>query len=89
MTTAELRSSTRDMAKLLENGWVEARPGDDARSHQLVATAAGVAFLEQIHPLWADAQRRLLRRLGPVLVAAMSEAVNDLWAEMDTGEPGA
>jgi DNA-binding MarR family transcriptional regulator len=78
---------SRDMAKLLEKGWVETQPGDDARSHQLVATADGVAFLERIHPVWADAQRRLILRLGPVLVAAMSETVNDIWNEQS--EPAA
>lgn len=77
---------SRDMAKLLENGWAETQPGDDARSHLLVATPAGVAFLELIHPIWADAQKRLIKRLGPVLVAAMSETVNDIWAEMESGE---
>jgi DNA-binding MarR family transcriptional regulator len=80
---------SRDMNKLLEKGWVEARSGDDARSHQLAATHAGIAFLERIHPIWADAQRRLARRLGPVLVAAMSETVNDIWADMGSGEPAA
>jgi DNA-binding MarR family transcriptional regulator len=78
---------SRDMTKLLEKGWVETQPGEDARSHLLVATPEGIAFLEQIHPIWADAQKRLAKRLGAVLVAAMSETVNDIWAEQ--GEPAA
>lgn len=78
---------SRDMAKLLERGWVETQSGEDARSHLLVATPAGVAFLESIHPIWAESQKRLVKRLGPVLVAAMSETVNDIWAEQ--GEPAA
>ena len=76
---------SRDMAKLLERDWVQTQPGEDARSHLLAATPAGVAFLEQIHPIWMAAQKRLIKRLGPVLVAAMSETVNDIWAEQ--GEP--
>jgi DNA-binding MarR family transcriptional regulator len=80
---------SRDMAKLLKKGWVQVQPGEDARSHQVVATADGVAFLERIHPIWADAQKRLVRQLGPVLVAAMSETVNDIWAEQVSGEPAA
>ena len=78
---------SRDMAKLLEKGWVETQPGEDARSHLLTATPAGVAFLEQLHPIWAKTQKRLIDRLGPVLVAAMSETVNDIWSEQ--GEPAA
>jgi DNA-binding MarR family transcriptional regulator len=77
---------SRDMAKLLEKGWAETQPGDDARSHLLAATPAGIAFLERIHPVWADAQKRLVKRLGPVLVAAMNETVSDIWAENAPGE---
>lgn len=73
---------SRDMDRLVEKGWVETRPGDDARSHLLAVTPAGIEFLERIYPAWQAAQRQLSERLGTALVVAMSEMVNDLWAEM-------
>ncbi|MCU0704400.1 MAG: MarR family transcriptional regulator [Fimbriiglobus sp.] len=85
----EKSTLSRDMAKLLEKGWVETQPGDDARSHRLAATPAGVAFLEGIHPVWSEAQKQLVKRLGPVLVAAMTETVDEIWAEQSPGEQGA
>lgn len=74
---------SRDVAKLIERGWVETTAEGDARSHTLTATAAGVAFLEEIHPLWLAAQKQLTERLGPVFLASLTQTVDDIWAELD------
>ena len=74
---------SRDVEKLIEKGWVETATGDDARSHTLAATAVGVAFLEEIHPIWLKAQKRLAERLGPVFLASLTQTVDDIWAEME------
>lgn len=72
---------SRDVEKLIARGWVETAAGDDARSHTLTATAAGVAFLEEIHPHWLKTQKRLAAQLGPVFVASLSATVDQIWAD--------
>lgn len=73
---------SRDVDKLIENGWVETTTGEDARSHTLSATAAGVQFLESVYPVWLKAQKRLAERLGPVFLASLTQTVDDIWAEL-------
>lgn len=74
---------SRDVDKLLEKGWLETVANEDGRSHLLQITEAGIAFLEEIHPAWLAAQKRLAARLGPVFLASLVETVNALWANMD------
>lgn len=71
---------SRDVDKLRASGWVEATPTADGRSHTLAITAQGVAFLEQIHPLWQKAQQELTEQLGPDLLGAVRQAVDQIWA---------
>lgn len=78
---------SRDVDKLIEKGWVEKAAEDDARSHTLSATAAGVQFLESVHPVWMKAQKQLAERLGRVFLASLSQTVDDIWAEMKDPEP--
>lgn len=73
---------SRDVDKLIDKGWVETTAGEDARSHTLSATAAGVQFLESVHPVWAKAQKQLAERLGPVFLASLTQTVDDIWAEI-------
>jgi DNA-binding MarR family transcriptional regulator len=73
---------SRDVEKMLEKGWLETVPSEDGRSHTLRATEAGLAFLEEIHPAWAAAQKRLADRLGTELLSSLGGAVNAIWAEM-------
>ena len=50
---------TRTLVPLLEQGWIEARPGQDRRERLYHLTAAGRARLDEALPLWERAQDRV------------------------------
>lgn len=62
----ELDKSTlsRDVTRLVENGWVTTEPHDDGRSHWLVATEAGKELLTRVSAAWEEAQKRAAALLG-------------------------
>jgi DNA-binding MarR family transcriptional regulator len=77
----EKSTLSRDLLVLLGQGLVERETGKDARSQILKITLQGIAKLEAIMPLWQAAQRELTKQLGTTLVSALSDTVDDLWAE--------
>jgi DNA-binding MarR family transcriptional regulator len=84
----EMDKSTvsRDIKRLIKQGWLEQVPGSDGRSHYLRLTDAGEALLEKITPAWREAQNKVTALLGEQSVHAISRAVDGLRAELGVVE---
>jgi len=55
---------TRNLKPLERAGFVETVPGTDRRARPIAITPAGEAALAAARPLWAEAQREIVGRLG-------------------------
>jgi DNA-binding MarR family transcriptional regulator len=55
---------TRNLKPLERAGFIETVPGTDRRARPVAVTEAGAAALAAARPLWAEAQRALVTRLG-------------------------
>lgn len=62
---------TRNLAPLLDNGWVAQVRGDDARQRLLVLTPAGQRQRAQARDAWKAAQQKLEEHLGSDLIAGL------------------
>lgn len=62
---------TRNLAVLIDLGWVQLVPGDDGRSRRVLITEAGRAKRTEALPYWKAAQQSLNQRLGTPDVAAL------------------
>jgi DNA-binding MarR family transcriptional regulator len=69
----EKSTLSRDLARLIERGWVIAAP-------RLEITSAGNALLERCLPAWRDAQRSARKLLTQSLADDAMALVNELWA---------
>jgi DNA-binding MarR family transcriptional regulator len=74
---------TRMLRLLTKAGWIGVKAGDDRRQRLLQLTPSGREKLQQSHPHWEHAQRRLQRRLkepkwsqmGPLLAEITGAAM--------------
>lgn len=78
----DLEKSTlsRNVARMIDSGWLAAADHDDARSHLLQVTAAGQRLLTRIQSAWKDAQDLARKQLGAEAVRAldsMAEAMRE------------
>jgi len=55
---------TRNVALLIRDGLAEMVPGNDRRMKLLQLTTSGRALLTQAIPLWEEAQRSIVNRMG-------------------------
>lgn len=76
---------SRDLKRLMGEGWVQASLGEDARNKQLELTDAGYALLEEIVPVWQKLQSKVEQILGDFnisqidgLIAALQTCQDDL-----------
>ena len=76
---------SRNLRPLIAAGWVELRPGTDARSHLVAITDAGRAKRSEAQRTWRGAQEALNRRLGAPMVAALHELIDDAMALLEPG----
>jgi DNA-binding MarR family transcriptional regulator len=77
---------TRNLKPLVVQGWVRLGPGQDARSRQVEATAAGRAKREEAQRAWKQAQLALNARLGSERVVALHALLDDCIERLDDGE---
>ncbi len=77
---------TRNLQPLVASGWVRVEPGADARSHLVVATAAGRALREQAQKGWKRSQTALNQRLGLERVVQLHTLVDECLALLDDAE---
>ncbi len=81
--TLHLEKSTvsRNLLLMEGHGWVRREPGEDARSHALVLTAAGRRLLVKALPAWTRAQKRAAGLLGKGGTEALVAAGDRLFRE--------
>jgi DNA-binding MarR family transcriptional regulator len=79
---------TRNLQPMVEQGWVEIGPGDDARSRLVHATAAGRAKRAEGQRAWKRAQVALNQRLGDDRVMALHTLVDGCLAALDDEPAG-
>jgi DNA-binding MarR family transcriptional regulator len=80
---------TRNLRPLLQQGWVQMHPGDDARSRVIDATEAGRALRAQAQQAWKHAQLALNERLGTARVAALHTLLDGCISRLEpaAGDP--
>jgi DNA-binding MarR family transcriptional regulator len=69
---------TRNLALIEAEGWVEIRPGADARSRVVAATQAARSAVTAALPAWRTAQRAAMAVAGPGAVEALRVLANDV-----------
>jgi DNA-binding MarR family transcriptional regulator len=89
----ERTTLTRNLRPLIQVGWVAVAPGKDRRQHLLQLTATGKRKLIRSFPLWEQAQRQFLSRIGlqslqelRALLALAESAVNEVTAKQENRE---
>lgn len=75
----KLSTSTlsRNLQPLVAAGWVQVRPGTDARSRLIVASEAGREKRKEAQAMWRVAQERVNAMLGPERVIALHALLDD------------
>ncbi len=72
----EKSTVSRNLEVLRRQGWIEALPGSDDRSHTVGITAKGKRLLEKALPRWEDAQKKAHSLLGKDGAAALLRMVH-------------
>ncbi|MDK4731490.1 MarR family transcriptional regulator [Rhizobium sp. CNPSo 3490] len=75
---------TRNLAPLLNEGWIEELPTEGGRSRPVVISQAGKELLDTAGPAWRDAQRKASRLVGKNGAKAILDIAMSLPRE---GEP--
>src|SRR5262245_40340306 len=76
---------SRDLARLVERGWVRSSPGK-GRALRLEITPAGRKLLSDVLDDWRAVQQKARKLLSPAVAEAIVGAVDALWSAAD--EPG-
>src|SRR5919205_323257 len=76
----QLDTSTlsRNVKPLQAHGWLEAVPGEDARTQSFRLTAQGRRLIDKAVPAWEKAQRRATELLGTEGIALLNKAAKKL-----------
>jgi DNA-binding MarR family transcriptional regulator len=71
----QLDASTlsRNVERMVANGWLEIVADDDARTQPFKVSTKGKRLIEQAFPHWQDAQKRAAEFLGPKGVEFLRE----------------
>ena len=76
----EKSTVSRNLDRMIDNGWLEIISGDDARSQLLCATNKGSRLVEKVAPAWQKAQRKAKTLLGEKGAAALKLVGDKLMA---------
>ena len=77
----ERSTLSRDAERMRAKGWLDAAPGEDARTSMLRITPAGKKLLEKAMPAWDEAQQRAAALLGENVAAGLGQIVTTLRAK--------
>jgi DNA-binding MarR family transcriptional regulator len=79
----QLDTSTlsRNVERMRAHGWLEAVPGEDARTQSFRLTTLGKRLIERAVPAWEEAQRQASELLGEQGIALLDKAAQKLRAD--------
>ena len=77
----ERSTLSRDAERMRAKGWLDAAPGEDARTSMLRITPAGKKLLENAIPAWDEAQQQAAALLGENVATALGQIVTTLRAQ--------
>lgn len=80
----EKSTLSRNLDRMIDNGWLELISGDDARSQLLCVTNKGSRLVERVAPAWQRAQRKAKTLLGEKGAAALKLVGDKLMARGST-----
>ncbi|MBL8328510.1 MAG: winged helix-turn-helix transcriptional regulator [Rubrivivax sp.] len=84
----EASTLSRNLRPLMAAGWVELQPGEDARTHAVIATAAGRAKRAEAQLRWKAAQRCVNQLLGDELVVRLHAQLDAALARLEADGAG-
>lgn len=76
----EKSTLSRNLARMVESGWIRTTADSDGRAWLLETTASGLRLLERAYPAWEAAQQNARKKLGPTAIDAlegMTEAIRE------------
>lgn len=78
----ELDTSTlsRNVDRMVGNGWLEILPDEDGRSHPFRLTREGRALMEKAIPAWEEAQAKASKLLGADGLGLLDSAIRRIKA---------
>jgi len=79
----EKSTLSRDLERLIDNGWIRATEAG-GRRRNLELTTEGRALLRRIQPAWKIAQTEVEKLLGPALSAELCRVVDSTFSLDDT-----
>jgi len=76
----DLEKSTvsRNVERMVQNGWIDALPGEDGRAIHYRLTRKGKGLLKRALPDWRSAQARASKLLGRAGVQALDDLARGL-----------
>ena len=70
---------SRNLERMINNGWVEYVSDADGRAKPIRITAKGKKLIQKALPDWRVAQKKAERLLGAETSGAISKRVNQMW----------
>ena len=74
---------SRDLKKLVNNGWVKIKKGEDPRQSQLELTKEGCELLEEVSPLWHELHTKVEGILGSFNIQQIDNITEAIKANLD------
>ena len=73
-------TTSRNLERMIKNGWVEYVPDADGRAKPVRVTAAGKRLMKKALPDWRLAQKQAENFLGQETAAAVAGRVGQMWS---------
>ena len=73
-------TTSRNLDRMINNGWIEPVPDADGRAKPIRVTAKGKRLMQKALPDWRRAQKQAEEFLGKEAAAAVSARVGQMWS---------
>jgi DNA-binding MarR family transcriptional regulator len=73
---------SRDLRKMLDNGWISIRKGKDSRHSELELTAKGYRLLEEVSPVWEKLHHSVEELLGTYHIGQIDTITNAIQSHL-------
>ena len=74
---------SRDLKKLVKNGWVKIAKGEDSRNSSLELTTEGYELLEEVVPVWEALHNKVENILGKHNLNQIDHLIQSIQSNMD------